>query len=165
MTDIALAFAADALVADIALDGGDLATDDGLRTAVILSLFTDAPARPDDVLPQDGGDRRGWWGDVGNDDPNDRTGSRLWLLERSKATSATAIRAREYAAEALAWMVEDGVAAAVSVVATLHRPTRAAPQGALALAIVITRPSGVRVAIDILWDAEASRILSTGGKP
>ena len=162
MTDIALAFADDALFADIALEGGDLATDDGLRTAVIISLFTDAPARADDPLPQDGADRRGWWGDAGNDDVNDRTGSRLWLLERAKATSVTATRAREYAQEALDWMVADGVAASVSVEATLFRPAQAAPQAALRLSIAIYRPSGVRVAIDILWDAEANRILSTG---
>ncbi|MFB0874559.1 MULTISPECIES: phage GP46 family protein [unclassified Sphingobium] len=160
MTDIALAFADDALVADIALIGGDLATDDGLRTAVIISLFTDAQAAADDTLPQEGGDRRGWWGDVGNE-PNDRTGSRLWLLERAKATDAVAIRAREYAREALAWMIADGIAASIAVTATVYRPTAVAPQGALLLAVTIARPTGVRVAIELLWDAEANRLLST----
>lgn len=159
MTDIALAFSEDMLAADLALSGGDLATDDGLRTAVILSLFTDARARDDDPLPQDGADRRGWWGDVGNADANDRTGSRLWLLERAKATSETAVRAADYAREALAWMTADGIAASVDVGCTLFHPTTAAPQAAIRIAIAIVRPSGARLAIDLLWDAEAARII------
>ncbi|WP_241727556.1 phage GP46 family protein, partial [Cronobacter sakazakii] len=49
---------------------------------------------------------------------NDRIGSRLYLLQRSKLTNATATRAKDYARQALAWMEEDGVAARVDVAAT-----------------------------------------------
>jgi phage gp46-like protein len=44
---------------DVRLDGGDLSTDDGLETAVLLSLITDRRAEADDVLPDGGTDRRG----------------------------------------------------------------------------------------------------------
>ena len=44
MTDIALNWINALGGADIALEGPHLATDDGLRTAVIVSLFTDARA-------------------------------------------------------------------------------------------------------------------------
>ena len=68
MTDLALHFAPGAWSADLSILGGDLATDDGLRTAVIISLFTDARARADDPLPEADADRRGWWGDCGSDE-------------------------------------------------------------------------------------------------
>jgi phage gp46-like protein len=78
-----------------------------LETAVILSLFTDSQADADDVLPDRSRDRRGWWGDAGAPVP---LGSRLWLLSREKTTPATRLRAIQYANDALAWMIEDGVA-------------------------------------------------------
>lgn len=162
MTDIALHFRPDAWGADLAIEDGDLARDDGLRTAVIISLFTDARARDDDPLPDQGGDRRGWWGDCANDDPNDRIGSRLWLLAREKVVPATAIRAADYCREALAWMMDDGIAASAEVECTLLPVTAARRNGALLIAISIIRPSGARLAIDFLWDAEANRLLSEG---
>lgn len=119
--------------ADVALAGGDLAHDEGLDTAVILSLFTDARAGADDGLDA-GADPRGWWGDVGNAVPSDAYGSKLWLLVREKQLTEVAERAREYAAAALAWLVADGVAAALDVAAEFSAP------GTLALAVSIRRP-------------------------
>jgi phage gp46-like protein len=92
---------------------GALAQDDGLATAVLLSLFLDRRAGPDDPLP-DGTDRRGWLGDALAEDA-DRIGSRLWLLSREKQVEETRRRAEEYAEEALAWLVEDGLAESVAV--------------------------------------------------
>lgn len=161
MSDIALLFDSGAWGADLGLVGGDLVLDDGLRTAAIISIFSDARALDDDVLP-DGADRRGWWGDCGNDDPSDRLGSRLWLLAREKATDRTAIRARDICREALAWMIADGIAAAVEVSCTLYRITAARTTGALLIRITLTRPNGASVAIDFLWDAEAHRLLTEG---
>lgn len=98
---------------------GALAQDDGLATAVLLSLFLDRRAGPDDPLP-DGTDRRGWLGDALAAD-GDRIGSRLWLLMREKQVEETRRRAEEYAEEALAWLVEDGLAEAVEVTASWGR--------------------------------------------
>lgn len=84
-----------------------------LVRAVIISLFTWRRARPDDDLPGDL--RMGWWGDSVPEIPLDRIGSRLWLLSRAKLTAETVARAKEYAEEALAWLIEDGVAARVDV--------------------------------------------------
>lgn len=101
---------------DASLAAADLATDRGLRTAVILSLFTDRRAEPDDVPPSgDPRDRRGWWADQFAAVEGDRIGSRLWLLDRSTRTNEVVLRAKEYAREALAWMLEDRVAASVDV--------------------------------------------------
>lgn len=159
MTDIALQFLPGAWSADLAIVAGDLAKDDGLRTAVLISLFTDARARDDDALPDVNADRRGWWGDMANADPNDRIGSRLWLLARAKAVPVTAICARDMAREALDWLIADGIAAAVEVDCTLMPVTAARPTAALLIAITIVRPSGARLAIDFLWDAEANRLI------
>lgn len=84
-----------------------------LVRAVVISLFSWRRANPDDDLPGDL--RMGWWGDSFPSVPNDRIGSRLWLLSRSKLTDEVVLRAREYAAEALRWLVDDGIAARVDV--------------------------------------------------
>ena len=110
---------------DLALAGYDLATEDGLRTAVIISLFTDRRAEADDEIPDGGDDRRGWWADPA-------MGSRLWLLARAKETPDTLTRARAYAIEALQWLIDDGVATAVDVTAEWAR------RGVLGLRVVIT---------------------------
>lgn len=107
------------LLMDLALDGLLLADDDGLVTAVIISLFTDRQANADDVLP-DGTSRRGWWGDVLGR-AGDKIGSRLWLNESAKQLGAVLVKDREYAQEALKWLVDDGVASAVDVVASSPR--------------------------------------------
>lgn len=101
----------------LVVNGVDTPLGMGLRQslprAVIISLFTWGRALPDDDLP--GAARMGWWGDTYAAVPGDRIGSRLWLLARSTITQHTVARAREYAQEALAWLVADGVASEVIV--------------------------------------------------
>jgi phage gp46-like protein len=122
------------LVLDAADQAVDIATDQGLATAVILSLFVDRRAEDDDKPPsEDPTDRRGWWADEFAEVEGDRIGSRLWLLDRSKLTYDLVPRAREYAREALAWLLEDRVVSSVDVVAE-----RTAT--ALLLAIELKRP-------------------------
>lgn len=121
--------------ADLALFGPDLATDEGLDTAVILSLFLDARADAGDGLA-DGEDPRGWWGDTFAEHAGDQTGSKLWLLGREKWLNSVALRAKDYAAAALAWLVDDGIAASVDVQTEMPEP------GRLYLAIEIHRPTG-----------------------
>lgn len=136
--------------ADLALDGLLLQDDDGLLTAVLLSLFTDRQARPDDQLPNaDIGDmdRRGWCGDDLNDDPADRIGSRLWLNEAAKQLDAVRASDRDYGNEALQWMVSDGVASKVDVRAL------SPSSGMRALAVAIHRPdqSVTRFQFENFW--------------
>lgn len=133
---------------DLAVADGDLAVDAGLETAVTISLFTDRRAEPDDILPDGGSDRRGWWGDAWPAVEGDRIGSRLWLLSREKQAPDVLRRAREYAAEALQWLVADGIASDVQVEAGNPRP------GLLALDIRITRPdrSEVDIRYDNVWE-------------
>lgn len=144
MTDLRLAMTPDG--PDF-LFASDLVRDEGLATAVLISLFTDR--RAEDSDPVDDGDRRGWWADAFSDRP---CGSRLWLLAREKQTSATMRRAREYAEEALAWLVSDRIASSVRVAASAPR------DGVLALEIFIGRPGrpDLELRFERLWAALAA---------
>lgn len=157
MTDIALAWNPLLARADIAVAKGDLVPDAGLRTAVLISLFTDALARADDEIPDGTDDRRGWWGDTPVEGAAaDPVGSRLWLLVRAKRTEETRRRAETYARDALAWMLADGVAEAVGVSAAW-----AGDRGdQLRLVVTIERRVAGRTARDefsVQWNAEAAR--------
>jgi phage gp46-like protein len=131
----------------ISMDGGDLRADDGLETAVILSLFTDQRLAAGAALPEGVDDPRGWWGDMGEDD-GVQWGSLLWLLWREKVVPATVARAIEYCRDALQWMIDDGIARAVNVVgerAGLYQ---------ISVGIEIVRPTGEAVRYAYLWDGQ-----------
>jgi len=117
--DIRINWDEDYLEGDFVFDTDlqDLESDEGLETAVLISLFTDQRAKDDDILPDDrSDDKRGWWGDlVSPFADGDQIGSRLWLLERSKTTPSVLQKAKQYVTEALQWMVEDGVASKVEI--------------------------------------------------
>lgn len=117
-----------------------MATDHNLETAVMLSLWTDASAHADDVIPDGTDDRRGWWGNWQRPEEIE-LGSRLWLLEREKSTEETRRRAEEYAAEALQWMLDDHVAIRVDVAAS-YAEIAPTPPSTLRLQIRITRYDG-----------------------
>jgi len=97
------------------VDRADLASDDGLETAVTISLMTDGLAGVDEVAAAGVSDRRGWWGDAYADVAGDLIGSRLWLIAREKRLPAVLEKAQRYARDALQWMLDDGVAQAVAV--------------------------------------------------
>lgn len=120
--------------------------DAALQTAVIISLFTDGLAEASDDLPDENGDRRGWWGDVLPPVEGDRIGGRLWLGRRGKRRAEDLRQHRERAAEALAWMVEDGVASTVTVDAAFL------DEDGIQLLVAITRPNGQPLRFDFLWN-------------
>lgn len=84
---------------------------DPLTRAVVISLFTHRRADPDDNadVPM------GWWGDTWPIVANDRYGSKLWLLQRSKLTNALVNTVRSYLCEALQWMLDDGVVSRIDI--------------------------------------------------
>ncbi len=103
---------------DFIFSDNDLETDDGLTTAIIISLYTDRRADDADVLPDENNiDKRGWWGDkVSPDVEGDEIGSKLWLLERAKTTSADAVPTVErYVEESLQWMIDDEAVKSITV--------------------------------------------------
>lgn len=113
MSDIAILF--EDLTADFKVQNNDLLTEDGLYSAVIVSLFSDRRASPTDPLPDGETKRRGWWGDDLATDPLQKTGSLLWLVQREKVTREVLLRAEKYVRDALQWFIDEGIASSVTV--------------------------------------------------
>jgi phage gp46-like protein len=135
ITDQPLTILIDGREAQLALQSAE-----PLVRAVSISLFTWRRAQPDDYLP--GTERMGWWGDSFAPVEGDRIGSRLWLLARAKLLADTPAKAKEYAEEALQWLLDDGVAAKVDV--------QAERQGLETLAMrVVIYKTGASVPLDI----------------
>ena len=107
------------------MKNGDLEADDGLETATIISLYSDRRVTDTSLLPPNTNSVRGWWGDEFNRFEGDQYGSRLWLLERNKATDSTLVVAEQYILEATNWMRRDGVAESISVLADYDDQRRA----------------------------------------
>lgn len=132
MSDINLAWNVNA--ADLTIVANDISQDGSLETSVVISLFSDKRAYESDPLPDGQTDRRGWWGDAVPTIPGDQIGSRLWLLGREKQRADVLNRARDYATDALQWLLDDKVAERVDVTAEFTRP------GMIGLLVVIVRP-------------------------
>ena len=150
MADFRLDFSGDRMPGDIVLDGSRFAEDGGLETAVLLSLFIDRRANPDDEIPDGEDDPRGYWGDakgvVEGEVIDDRIGSRLWLIRRSVLNDETVTRAREYALEGLENLRTDGVAKAIRVA------TEAQGDETLAIAVEIDEEKGGTQRFSFAWN-------------
>lgn len=111
----------------VSLDSA-LLTDDSLTNAIVISLFTDA--RVDN--------QRGWWGNDFNQNEERQVemGSRLWTLACSKQLADVLDDAQAYAEQALQWLIDDGHALAIDVMATNPE------QSVLLLSVVVTLPNG-----------------------
>lgn len=118
---------------DLALDArGFISLEAGLETMVAYSLFTNRRARPSDERDKP----FGWWGDAFSPVTGDRIGSLLWLLRRANLTPDTLRKAKLYSDQALAWMVEDGMAKKVTT--QVERQAN----GIIAIGVDILRPDG-----------------------
>ncbi len=120
---------------DLRVDSDRLATASDLETAVIISLFTDRLSDYDEELPAGETNRRGWCLDHTlpylPDGGADAIGSKLWLLRREKLTPQTIARFREYAAEALQWLVDEGAAESIPISAERMGNTMIALSGTI----------------------------------
>lgn len=135
---------------DLSMASAQFEREDGLETAILLSLFTDARAA-------DG--TAGWWG---NRLPTPgaaqgwQRGSLLHTLNREKATAETLRKAKEFIEAALAWLIEDGVASSV-IVETAWQPAPW-PPGTMAVRIEVTRTAGAVERFAVVWDAQSNRV-------
>lgn len=120
--------------------GAGLEWGDDLLTAVLISLFTDAEAGPDDPVTDASADPRGWWGGA--------IGSKIWLRLRSKATPVVLALVKSDIEQALAWLVEDGVVATIDVTTEWTSP------GLLGALVLLRRSDGTRraLAFSRLWE-------------
>jgi phage gp46-like protein len=128
---------------------GPKVSPDALDQLVWISLFSDRRADPDDELPDKGGDpvyRGGWWADTYT---GDLFGSKLWLLARSPVNATTLLKVKQYAEDALSWMVGSGIAARVDAIAERQ------DLGRIALKVIITKRDSKKEALNYpdLWSA------------
>lgn len=151
MTDVALRW--QVFGADLSVKNNDLETDDGLETAVIVSLFTDRRIEATDIIPDGSDDRRGWWGDSFPAITGDLIGSRLWLLSREKQLPIVLTRAEEYTREALQWLLDDRVSDRVDVTVEFVQ------RGFLGILVVVYRPTKdpAQFRYDYNWAGQALR--------
>jgi phage gp46-like protein len=94
-------------------DCRDVELENNLYSAIVVSLFTDRRARPDEVA--DPMKRRGWIGDLVSDVPDDRIGSGLWLYEQRRLTDDVVAGIAAEARNALQWMLDDGLCDSIDV--------------------------------------------------
>jgi phage gp46-like protein len=148
MTDFALHRATGA-VFDISTSADDIESDDGMYTAVLISIFCDAACALDE-LPAGEAFRGGYFGDT-FEPAGDSVGSKLRLLDRERRSTYVLRRAESYARDALAWLVSDGVASAVSAVATFDEINMRMWH----LTVTIIRPFGdsVDYRFGLVWGA------------
>ena len=111
-SDIKFVWDSTFLEGDLELNNGDLLREEGLTTAVLISLFTDARADDDDEI-DDKNDKRGWWGDLESPSP---IGSKLWQFERSKTTQTVIEQFKKAIEDCLQWMIDDDVAKKINVI-------------------------------------------------
>lgn len=128
---------------DLVFNGLDFGIENGLRSAVYISLFTDSRASEEEI--DAGQNPRGNWSDYYETIP---LGSKLWLLYRRKQTEETRLLAEQYARDSLLWLISAGVAQDVQVVASFPR------RGILYLEVDIFRPDKVSFQYSTNWEAE-----------
>ena len=108
--------------ADVWIEDGDFVRDEGLFTAVLISLFSDARVSDKDLATAKmGKNPRGFWAD---DTLGFNLGSRLWLLGRSKLVNKTFRLAEQYSDAALQWLIDEAVITSVTTTASKTEDNR-----------------------------------------
>ena len=128
---------------DIAIEGGTVTEAADITTAVLVSLYTDRHVIGHEVPP--GAGRGGWWGGAYPVEGGDQEGSRLWLLQVVRTgRDETLRRAESYATEALQWLIDEGLARAVTATAEWWT------DDALLITVTIAQDEGaVRVELEV----------------
>jgi len=135
------------ICADLVIENGDLKADDGLETAVLISLFTNRRVTEEE-LPLFITDKMGWWADEISEIEDDPIGSKIWVLERAKILPDTAARLEGFAQEALNWLIEDGIAESIQTLSEIIANER------IDLEIRIFRPPGDDIPFKFIWDGQ-----------
>lgn len=146
--------------ADESANHGGLRAKAAIETAAMLALFTDKRVPLDHPLYfLADGDARGYWGDgvdVRADLNEAEMGSFLWLLERAPMTirgTSAAIWAEQFANEALATLLTQGVCVRIDVSAVAVESA-----GRIELTVAMYGRDGTKIydrKFDVLWNQVA----------
>lgn len=96
---------------DLEIDGADLRAAINLRTAIIISLFSDGRSLESDIIPNS----RGWAGDSIKLQDETNIGSRLWLLFQRKTTDDLLPEIEGFVIDSLQWLLNRNIAEEVIV--------------------------------------------------
>ena len=102
---------------DLVFENGDFKKEDGLDTAIWISLFCDARADASEVPQPE--HRRGW---LGNLDRDFDLGSKLWLIDQKRLTQNLLNQAVDYAAKALEWMKTQDILTDIAATGSIINP-------------------------------------------
>lgn len=149
--DIRITFDVNEQFIDMILADRDVERDDGLETAVLITLLTDKHADLGDPLPDDSGYRGGWFGDSLPVVPDYQMGTKLWLLQRAKTVTEIPAIAKEYLLDGFKWMVEDGIVKSVDVTVERRRDLRTT----LAFTLSFVKPEGTTIFYKFYYNWEA----------
>ncbi len=150
--DVKLFFDSDTLEGDVAYQYGDLIREEGLLTAVFISLYTDRRASVNDVIDNPD-EKKGWWGDLAPD-TGDRIGSKLWQYERSTTTKETLVKVKQAIKDCLQWMIDDEVAKKIEVTTERFGIPGNDRLGATIKIYRRKENESITIKFDDLWEAE-----------
>lgn len=138
---------------DLVIENGDLKADQGLETAMMISLFSDKRVRFEQ-LPRGEDNQRGWWADTVSEPIDDEIGSTLWrIITIGKVTNAAVVEVENAIRDGLQWLLDDGIAQEVLVSAERTEDTRIDAE------ISIRRPNGENIPFKFLWDGQAVKLI------
>jgi phage gp46-like protein len=130
---------------DLVLDAsGQLAMDDGLESAIILALYTNARNPDDRTRDRMGAMAQGYWGNALSPEVPEM-GSLFYSFAREPRTEATRERYRREAEQRLSVLVDDGVAQSITVEAEFWQ------EEGIALKIRTVGPTGDARQYDFIW--------------
>jgi phage gp46-like protein len=143
MSNLCFDFFEENMGLDLIVKNSEIQTDESLKSAVLVSLFTDARCEKTEI-PNGETSLRGYFGDAIF---NESTGSKLWLLNRAKYSNDTLLKAKEYAKSALDWLVTDGFAKEIKVETSFNKQNKML----LNVKIVKNNDEVESIAIHNLW--------------
>lgn len=142
---------------DLQFSDTDFTLDKGLETAILISLFTNSRITENQKESLGVGSQSGWWGNTLLRDASDSDGSRLWTLNRGKASIENLRLFEDYARESLQFLIDDNIVQSIGVTASYNSDLR------IELSIEILRPLNQVSNYSILWDNQLNQVINNFG--
>ncbi len=136
---------------DLVIENGDLKADNGLETACLISMFSDARVT-EEQLPSGETDPRGYWADEIAEVIGDVFGSNLWLFDRGKIVEGAVGQIQDAVKSSLGWMLDEGIAESIEVTASIVELTK------VVTVVKIRKPQGDDIPFKFIWDGQALKL-------
>jgi phage gp46-like protein len=145
MQDLKKVMNADGLFT-LSLVNGDFEVIDGMETAVLVSLYTDA--RLDESEVKTPLMRSGWIGNIMTQ--GRQLGGKLWKFENSPVTTSYLANAKEATQRSFDWMINDKVARSITAAISAQKATNGMTN--ISHQVGIVARDGVKQDYVYLWD-------------